>query len=296
MTTGKDRQRKLAREHHERQMARRAQREAKAKRNTMIGSAIGVIVVVGGIVAATTLLGGGDSEAGVNAAATPTPTAPTAPPSPTPTPSPTPLDQVRCDYKAEAAGNVKKVGAPPAKPDLKAKTITFKTSQGDVVVEFNTKQTPCTVNSFVHLAKENFFDGTKCHRLTASKDTGLDVLQCGDPLAKGDGTQQDGTGGPDYRFGDEALGSSQYEPGTVAMANSGPNTNGSQFFFVYGEFPVAQIGANYTPFGKVVKGMDVLKKVAEGGNITPKQGDGEQGPTPPKLPVEIKDVTISHKS
>ncbi|WP_285774230.1 peptidylprolyl isomerase [Microtetraspora sp. NBRC 13810] len=285
MSTGKDRQKQLAREHYERQLKRRAERQAKAKRTAVIGSTVGVLVVVGGVVAAVTLLSGNGSESSASDSAqvSPPPSAEAAVSAPA---DPT---KVSCTYtKAAGGGGSKDVGLPPSKPNLKAERMTLDTSQGTIVVDLEPAKAPCTVNSFDFLAKKNFFDGTKCHRLVTPEQGGLAILQCGDPLAKADGkTATDGQGGPGYSFADENLAGAQYGRGVVAMANSGPNTNGSQFFLIFGD-ETKQLPPQYTPFGTVSKGMDVLDKVAKGGYL--------QDNTAPKVRVEIKDVTISAKS
>lgn len=293
MATGKERQKQLAREHHERQLQRRLERETRAKRTAIIGSSVGVVVVVGGIVAATTLLGGGSGDpqaaaspttsasASASASAEPTPTTPKV------TPTPIDLKTVSCTYTKDAQGKVKEVGLPPKKPNLKARTMTIKTGQGDIVVDLMPKKAPCTVNSFDYLATKNYFDGTKCHRLVTPPTGGLAVLQCGDPLAKADGKEQGGDGGPGYKYADENLGGLEYKRGVVAMANAGAGTNGSQFFIVYGD-ETASLPPQYTPFGTVTKGMDIVDKVAKGGFL--------EDQTSPKVPVDIKDVTITGKS
>nr|BFE80474.1 hypothetical protein GCM10020093_030750 [Planobispora longispora] len=165
--------------------------------------------------------------------------------------------------------------------------MTLKTSQGDIVIKLDAEKTPCTVGSFAFLASKDYFDGSKCHRLGSAE---FPVLQCGDPLATADGKgMTDGQGGPGYRFVDENLEGAKYTRGVVAMANSGPNTNGSQFFIVFGD---TGLGPNYTPFGTVTKGLEIIDKVNKGGVITP----GQDGTGAPKKTVEIKDVTISAKS
>lgn len=129
---------------------------------------------------------------------------------------------------------------------------------------------------FTYLAQKNFFDKTSCHRLTSG---GLNVLQCGDPTAKG-------TGGPGYQYANENTNGAMYTEGTLAMAHSQlPDSNGSQFFMVYKD---SQLQPDYTVFGKITKGLDVLQKVAKAGS-DPK-GDGK-----PKKKVEIQDVTIAGK-
>jgi peptidyl-prolyl cis-trans isomerase B (cyclophilin B) len=141
-------------------------------------------------------------------------------------------------------------------------SVSMVTNQGHIGLLLANNESPCTVNSFASLAGQKFFDNTKCHRLT------LSILQCGDPSA-------DGTGGPGYKFADEYP-TDQYPPGdpalrepviypkgTLAMANSGPNTNGSQFFLVYKDTPLPPA---YTVFGKIQQdGLDTLDKIAKGG-------------------------------
>jgi peptidyl-prolyl cis-trans isomerase B (cyclophilin B) len=153
-------------------------------------------------------------------------------------------------------------------------TATIATNCGTITVALDGKAAPHTVNSFVFLAGKHYFDNTKCHRLTTS---GIFVLQCGDPTGTG-------TGGPGYQFRDENLSGATYPAGTVAMANAGPGTNGSQFFFVYADTP--SLPPNYTPFGHVTSGLDILKAVAAKGS-TP-QGDGA-----PNQPVVITSFTVT---
>jgi peptidyl-prolyl cis-trans isomerase B (cyclophilin B) len=182
---------------------------------------------------------------------------------------------------------VKNVGMPPAKVDTQPATMTFETNLGDIVATLDTAKAPCTANSFRFLASKNYFDNTKCHRM----GTEFPILQCGDPLAKADGKNPtDGQGGPGYRFVDENLEGAKYTRGVLAMANSGPNTNGSQFFIVFGD---TDLGPNYTPFGTVTKGLQIIDKVAKEGILPGGPGDGTGAP---KQPVEIKHVTITSKS
>ncbi|MFC6084804.1 peptidylprolyl isomerase [Sphaerisporangium aureirubrum] len=301
--TDVDRQTQLAREHRERQ-EERATKPPSGRRNTIIGAGLGVVVVAGGIVAATTLLGGGGDPGG-QAAATPSASAPASAPAVDPGLTAPPADpaKISCSYRKDDSGlPAKKVGMPPTKPDLKAKFMTIDTNQGKIVIELATAAAPCTVNSFEFLAKKNYFDGTRCHRLATVDTTGLGMLQCGDPLAKGDGkTKDDGTGGPGYLFEDENLGGIPYTRGTVAMAQGAEdaNSNGSQFWISFSDenTQLAGAGAAYTPFGVVKEGMDVVDKIAKGG-IIPFNGDpmadvrGE-GSNAPKLPVIIKNVTVT---
>ena len=177
----------------------------------------------------------------------------------------------------------------PAEPAMtidpaKQYTMTLHTTQGDIVVKLNAAKAPHTVNSFDFLAGQKYFDGTYCHRLSTS--AGLQMLQCGDPTVGATPKDSDGTGGPGYTFQDENLTGATYAAGTVAMANAGPNTNGSQFFLVYGD---SQLPPSYTPFGTITSGLDVLTKVAAGGISAP----GPDGTGRPKLPVELKSVTVT---
>ncbi len=181
--------------------------------------------------------------------------------------------------------------AKPAKPPRSGKvptdpaqvSVSMVTNQGPIGLLLANNESPCTVNSFASLAQQKFFDGTKCHRLT------LSILQCGDPSANG-------TGGPGYKFADEypvdqyqAGDPAAHEPvtyprGTLAMANSGPNTNGSQFFMVYKDTPLPPA---YTVFGKIQQdGLATLDKIAKGGIA----GGGEDGP--PADEVIIKSVQL----
>lgn len=288
MVSGKDRQKQLAREHYERQTQRRAEREARTKRNAIIGTSVAVVVVVGGVIAATTLLGGGGTSSATTASENPS--APASPAETDTGANPAAFDPATgtCGYVPDTKGGAAKdVGLPPAKVDTTPKTMTLKTNRGDIVIEVSAEKTPCTVNSFAFLASKKYFNGSKCHRLGSEQ---FPVLQCGDPLAKADGKNEtDGQGGPGYRFVNENLEGAKYTRGVVAMANSGPDTNGSQFFIVYGD---AQLPPDYTPFGTVTKGLEIIDRVNQAGVITP----GPDGTGAPKETVEIKDVTMSGKS
>ena len=129
--------------------------------------------------------------------------------------------------------------------------MTLHTNKGDIMIEMMEEDAPRTVANFAKLAKEGFYDGTKFHRVIKGF-----MIQGGDPLSKDDSQMARwGTGGPGYAFSDELTGAEKYPQGTVAMANSGPNTNGSQFFIVTAS-PGAQLPPSYTVFGKVVSGMN----------------------------------------
>ena len=181
-----------------------------------------------------------------------------------------PTTQGACTY-TPTGGAARKVKLPPSKPAA-ATSLKISTNRGAITATLNDTATPCTANSFTSLAKQGYFDKTKCHRLTTE---GIFVLQCGDPTASG-------TGGPGYSFTDELSGKEAYPAGTLAMANSGPNTNGSQFFIVYAN---TQLPPNYTVFGRIdAAGLKVVQKIAKAGT-TNGASDG-----PPKQDVVIESV------
>ncbi|WP_402839561.1 peptidylprolyl isomerase [Microbacterium sp. GXS0129] len=140
-----------------------------------------------------------------------------------------------CSYPASGTP-AKPASAPSSEPEL-AKTATLTTSAGEITITLDGDKTPCTVNSFVSLITQGYFADTKCHRLTTQ---GIFVLQCGDPSGTG-------AGGPGYSFADETSPDMSYPTGTVAMANAGPDTNGSQFFLVYDDS--TGLPPDYTVFG-----------------------------------------------
>ena len=224
------------------------------------------------------------STASTTAPATPSTTqsttqsaSPTASASAAPTASaaatPTTISSVNCTYTRSSGGNEKFTGLPPTKATPGQKTATVVTNRGTIVVTLYATA-PCTVNSFAFLASKSYFDGTKCHRLLNAP--GFTALQCGDPSATG-------SGGPGYAFADENLTGATYPRGTLAMANAGAGTNGSQFFFVFKD---SQFSPNYTPFGKVVSGLDVLDAIAAEGT------DNGQSDGAPKKTVTLSSVRV----
>jgi peptidyl-prolyl cis-trans isomerase B (cyclophilin B) len=273
----KTRQRALARAKLERQIARRA---AAARRRRQIQAGVGVGLAVVLIVVGVVWAAGGFSGSKKHTAAGPT-----------------------CAWTSiPASDKVKDVGKPPTTniPKSGTSTMTITTNLGVIEAELDQAGAPCTVASFTYLAGKQFFDNTKCHRLTTS---GIYVLQCGDPSASG-------SGGPAYKFPDERLPSptdtpsgapsgspgaspsagtatNLYPAGTLAMANSGADTNGSQFFIVYKDGSALE--AKYTIFGKVTKGLDIVQKVAEGG-VTPGSSDTDGAP---KTAVTIQSLTVA---
>jgi peptidyl-prolyl cis-trans isomerase B (cyclophilin B) len=151
--------------------------------------------------------------------------------------------------------------------------VSIGTNRGAITMELDAGRAPCTVQSFLDLASGGYFTDSACHRVTTAL---IFVVQCGDPTATG-------SGGPGYRFDDENLPTAGgYPRGTIAMANSGPNTNGSQFFLVYRDSP---IDPNYPVFGRVTGGLEILDAVAAGGAPN---NDGQ-----PNLELIIESVTVS---
>ncbi len=158
------------------------------------------------------------------------------------------------------------------------RTFTFVTNCGNIVVTTVGAKAPITLTQLSTLARGGYFNNSLCHRLTTQ---GLYVLQCGDPTATGGG-------GPNFTYRDENLpaeGLNNYPAGTVAMANSGPGTNGSQFFLVFAD---TTLGANYTIWGTVTQGLDIVKAIAKAGV----RGGGADGA--PSQQIEIKRVTVSN--
>ena len=158
------------------------------------------------------------------------------------------------------------------------RTFTFVTNCGNIVVTTVGAKAPITLTQLSTLARGGYFNNSLCHRLTTQ---GLYVLQCGDPTATGGG-------GPNFTYRDENLpaeGLNNYPAGTVAMANSGPGTNGSQFFLVFAD---TTLGANYTIWGTVTQGLEIVKAIAKAGV----KGGGADGA--PSQQIEIKRVTVSN--
>jgi cyclophilin family peptidyl-prolyl cis-trans isomerase len=159
--------------------------------------------------------------------------------------------------------------APDLAIDLdKSYTATLDTNHGEIVIEFDPARSPLTVNNFVFLANEGFYDGVIFHRVIDGF-----MIQGGDPTGTG-------RGGPGYRFRDELEGAGTYRRGTVAMANAGPNTNGSQFFIMHRDYGLPH---SYTIFGQVTSGMEAVDSIA---------GSSTDGSDRPHDDVVINKVTI----
>lgn len=257
-------ERAAARRRHERFEQRRVEQAASARsRLRVLGAVLAALLVVGAVVALS--LRGGEETM-------------TTAGSPSDTPSGPPAPASGC---AEASSDGQGEPGSYEEPALSVEegasyTATLATNCGDVVIELDPAGAPSTVSSFRFLADEGYFDGTRCHRLVSG---GIFVLQCGDPTATG-------TGGPGYTFDTEAVPADapdNYPAGTVAMANAGPGTNGSQFFLVHEN---TTLPPDYTVFGRITEGLDVVRGVAAAGV----EAGTESTPAQPVV-LESVDVT-----
>ncbi len=277
----------------ERQLERREQQAKRRRLLTIIGSAAGVVVVIGAVIATVVYINR-DSGSTTASAATTSPDASTSaepvPSGTTPLPPFAAPADLGADCQYPAADPASKKVNPPrtgkVPTDPAEVSASMSTTEGNIGLRLDNAKAPCTVNSFASLAQQGYFNDTPCHRMTSG---GLSVLQCGDPTGKG-------TGGPGYEFANEYP-TNQYQPGdpalqqpalyprgTLAMANAGPGTNGSQFFLVYQD---SQLPPNYTVFGTVDDtGLATLDKIAAAG-IEGGAGDGA-----PATPVEIKSIML----
>ncbi|MDZ7883867.1 MAG: peptidylprolyl isomerase [Mycobacterium sp.] len=275
----------------ERQLERREQRAKRQRLITIIASVTGVLVVVGAVVATVVITNKDSPE--TTSASTTTSLDPAAPQPASdgtlpPFVAPAGLGQ-DCQYPA--AGEASRKVDPPRTGKIPMDeaeiSVSMATDQGNIGLMLNNAQAPCTSNSFASLAGQGYFNDTPCHRLTTSDS--LSVLQCGDPTGQG-------TGGPGYEFANEYP-TNQYQPdnpalqqpvlyprGTLAMANAGAGTNGSQFFLVYQD---SQLPPNYTVFGTIDEtGLATLDKIAGAGV----EGGGQDGP--PATKVQVKTIQL----
>ena len=278
MSTNQQR-REAAKRKLERQQERRGKSDQRRKQVAAITAAAVVIAVVTGTVIAA--MGGAPSKPSDDSAALPSeapmttssgpvtpvniPTQIAAPPV---RPKPFPAT-VACSYLPDDAA-AKPVNPPQgtAIPARGTTPVALTTSVGQIVLNLDRALAPCTVNSFVSLAQQGYFNNTSCHRLTTSR--GLQVLQCGDPTGTG-------SGGPGYKFADETFPELKYGRGLIAMANAGPNTNGSQFFMIYGDG--SALDPNYTVFGTIspisLPLLDSVAKAGHDGSMDPSPGGGK---------------------
>ena len=184
---------------------------------------------------------------------------------------------VSCTYVA--ASTPAKPVDPPSGSNVPATgtvAAVMTTNEGPISITMDRSRTPCTINSFLSLAQQRYFDATSCHRLV---NAGMYLLQCGDPSGTG-------LGGPGYTFRDETYATDTFPAGTVAMANAGPNTNGSQFFLVYQD---TRLPPHYTVFGHMdTAGIAVVAKIAADGQ----DGSNSAGGGKPNNPAKILSVSL----
>lgn len=288
MSSSNKRERDLARAKYERQQQARAERAAQAKRrNQIIAVVAALVVVVGGVV--VLLLTNRSSDEVASGGSTPSATAsastsasPSASGSGSASPSASPSVSVKgCTKAPEPTDKTQTWTAPPSGTLSAPATITFATNCGDIVVKtVDPAKAPQTTASMAFLASQGYYTDSDCFRLTTE---GLFVLQCGSPT-------NNGQGGPGYTVPDENLPTASgvnYPAGTVAMANAGPGTAGSQFFIVYKD---TTLPANYTIWGTVESGLDVVQKVADAGVSSTSQTPNDG---PPAQPIVITKATTS---
>ncbi|GAA3859151.1 peptidylprolyl isomerase [Saccharothrix violaceirubra] len=271
----------------ERQMVRRAERAKRRRVVAVVSTAVVVVLVAGGVYfLATYDFGGGDDKAAASSTAA------------APAEIPTELkaapkrekaldNPVNCEYRAGTEAAAKEgTKAPEATGISSSGTVgaTIKSNIGEIKLTLDRALAPCTVNSFVSLVNQGFYNGTKCHRI--STGAGLQMLQCGDPTGTG-------SGGPGYTFDNETWPELTYGRGYLAMANAGPDqqtqkgTNGSQFFIVYGN---AELQPDYTVFGTVDEaGLKLIDEVAKAGD----DGSSPAGGGKPNKEVAFETVTIA---
>lgn len=281
---GNEQRRREAMRNLERELRKR-ERAEKTKPLGVVAATLAILVVIVGGIWFLTTIGGEDEQ--VEAEST------------TPVTDPAdegiePLSMVRaealpdtvtCDYVEDGAA-AKEVAAPDGAevPATGEVTVTLATSAGEIPMVLDRSLSPCAVHAIEHLARSGYFDDTVCHRLTTG---GLNVLQCGDPTGGG-------TGGPGFRFADEypvdgsEAGAGQtvvYPEGSIAMANSGPDTNGSQFFLNYAD---GTLPPNYSVIGRMDDaGLATVRAVGDKG-VADGSGDGA-----PAEEVRIREATVS---
>ena len=280
MPTNKQR-RDAARRHLERQQQRREQQAAAHKRWTLIATIAGTVVLAVVVVVVVMALNSDSKKPSANKSS-PTPSS-SSTRSPLPSRKPAKIaaraakkTSGPCGY-AESATALKQntslfdEGLPPdpASTPKAKRTATFATNLGNITVELDGASAPCNVQSLAYLIGKKFFDNSACPR---SVNQGIFVVQCGDPTAST-------CGGPSYTVKDENLSKANYTAGTLAMANVGANTNGSQFFFITKDSNANKtagtgLGKNYTVVGHVTKGLDILQKVAQAGDDGSNQAGG----------------------
>lgn len=275
---------KRTRERHLAKVAARRQAQRRAsvrRRNRIVATAAGLVTALVVFVVGINLVGGGGKST-----ASPTPSVSPKPGSKIGTVKPAANipKRVACGAAAPKDATQPKpqfAGPPPVKIDHKATyTATIDTTCGRIVVELFPKQAPLAVNNFVFLAQHHLYPGTWFHRIAPGF-----VIQGGDP--KGDGT-----GGPGYQFKNEIVTGLNFDAvGMLGMANSGPNTNGSQWFITLAPSP--SLDGKYTVFGKVIKGLDVVQNIGRVPVTIPPGAPAGAAPETPKRTIYIDKVTIT---
>ncbi len=251
----------------ERQLVRRQEQERARRQRLIVVGVVATVVVVAGVIWFATTRGGDKSTASTADGTSPATASSSAAP------------KTPCTYTAGGKA-AKEVKAPtnlsPANTGTVAATLTLNGQKVDVTLD--RAAAPCTVNSFVSLASQGFYNNSPCWRLTANAP--LSILQCGDPTGVGNG-------GPGYTFADELTKTKTYPKGTIAMANGGsaaPDSNGSQFFIVYKD---SKLDPTYTVFGKVSDaGMAVIEGIAAKGV----KNNAQDGPPVAKAVIDSVDV------
>jgi peptidyl-prolyl cis-trans isomerase B (cyclophilin B) len=274
----KDRQRAAARARLEKEMAERSAAARKRKqRQAIIGTALAVVVIAGAAVWIVTALHHDDKKK-TSAGA-----------------SKTPAGTVSCTWTPadpSTGGKIKDVGTPPTTaPNVGSEVMTLDTNLGKIEATIDLTKAPCTGASFSYLAAKKFLDGSKCHRMV--NQPSFQVLQCGDPFAKGKGYRAtDGTGGPSYTMAEENLPTdtkNPYPAGSIAMANTGqPNSTGSQFFICTAD---TTLPASYTLLGKITTGLDIAQGVIKAGDD--EAFKSQAGGGHPKKELDINAMTVA---
>jgi len=277
MGTDKRNRQKENRRARQSELEKQVQRQKMVRRGTRIALLVGVVVV---IVAAISLWPESNSDQAADSIET-TESSTAATIATTITPAPAGPFEYGDGECAPTDGSGEKVQKFTSAPKLcidPAKTYTalVSTNKGDLTIVLDAAKAPGTVNNFVNLARSKYFDGTICHRAIPTF-----VVQCGDPTATGGG-------GPGYAISDELPAAGEYKLGSLAMANSGANTNGSQFFIISGEQGMT-LPPNYSLFGQVTTGLDTtLPALDKAGNSDPTSNG-----VPPKEEIRIISVTIT---
>ena len=274
MGTDKRNRQKENRRARQSELEKQLQRQKLVRRSTRIALLVGVVVA---IVAAISLWPESDSTTAPET--TETSVAENSETTVAPVPAgPFEYGQGECAPTDGSGDQVREFASAPKLCIDPTKTYTalISTNKGDLTVVFDPTKAPGTVNNFVNLARSKYFDDTVCHRAIPTF-----VVQCGDPTATG-------AGGPGYAIADELPAAGEYKLGSLAMANSGPNTNGSQFFIISGEQGMT-LPPSYSLFGQVTAGLDTtLPLLDKAGNSDPASNG-----VPPKEEIRIISVQIT---